>query len=49
MFQDVMDEEETFFIDKVSKAQFIGASVIQEFVTRTLKRMVYGTTFVQPC
>ena len=44
MFHDVMDEEEGFFIDKVSKAQIIAVSVIQEFVSRTLQRMVYGST-----
>jgi hypothetical protein len=46
MFQDVMEEEEVFFIDKVSKAQTIGISIIQEFVSRTLQRMVYGITFL---
>ena len=46
MFHDVMDEEEGFFIDKVSKAQIIAVSVIQEFVSRTLQRMVYGTTLL---
>lgn len=46
MFHDVMDEEEGFFIEKVSKAQIIAVSVIQEFVSRTLQRMVYGTAFL---
>jgi hypothetical protein len=46
MFHDVMDEEEGFFIDKVSKAQIITVSVMQEFVSRTLQRMVYGTTLL---
>ena len=44
MFYDVLEEEENFFIQKVSKAQIISVSVIQEFVSRTLQRMVYGST-----
>ena len=44
MFHDVLDEEEKFFIQKVSKAQVMAVSVIHEFVSRTLQRMVYGNT-----
>ena len=43
MFNDVLKEELDFFINKVSKSQRIVRGVIQEFVSRTLQRMVYGT------
>jgi len=42
MFNDVLEEEGNFFIMKISKAQSIAVSVIQEFVSRVLQRMVYG-------
>src|SRR5277367_1765620 len=47
MFKDVLDEELGFFISKVSKSQGIVRSVIQEFISRTLQRMVYGTIISQ--
>ena len=43
MFNDVVKEELDFFVSKVSKSQRIVRGVIQEFVSRTLQRMVYGT------
>ena len=42
MFQDIIEEEENLFIEKASKAQAISASIIREFVNRTLQRIVYG-------
>jgi hypothetical protein len=46
MFNDILKEELDFFISKVSKSQRIVRGVIQEFVSRTLQRMVYGTTLL---
>jgi|SRR5271170_4230640 len=43
MFNDVLEEELDFFVGKVSESQRIVRGVIQEFVSRTLQRMVYGT------
>jgi hypothetical protein len=37
-----MEEEERFFVGKVSKAQVMTLPLIHEFVSRTLQRMVYG-------
>jgi len=48
MFNDVLKEELDFFISKVSKSQRIVRGVIQEFVSRTLQRIVYGTIQL-PC
>lgn len=42
-FNDVMDEEERFFVGKVSKAQVMALPLIHEFVSRTVQRMIYGT------
>jgi hypothetical protein len=41
-FNDVIDEEERFFVGKVSKAQVMTLPLIHEFVSRTLQRMIYG-------
>jgi len=43
MFDDVLKEELDFFINKVSESQRIVRGVVQEFVSRTLQRIVYGT------
>jgi len=45
MFNDVIEEEERFFVGKVSKAQVMRLPLIHEFVSRTIQRMVYGTFF----
>jgi len=42
MFNDVIEEEERFFVGKVSKAQVMRLPLIHEFVSRTIQRMVYG-------
>jgi hypothetical protein len=41
-----MDEEENFFIKRVSDANVIMIPVIQEFVIRVLQRMFYGMSLV---
>ena len=44
-FNDVMEEEERFFVGKVARAQLMTLPLIHEFVSRTLQRMVYGMCF----
>jgi hypothetical protein len=46
MFPDVVNDEGVRFIERVSKAKFIGISVINDFVARVLQRMAYGTFLV---
>ena len=42
MFPDAVDDEGARFIERVSRAKFIGISVINDFVARVLQRMAYG-------
>jgi hypothetical protein len=41
-FPDAVDDEGARFIERVSRAKFIGISVINDFVARVLQRMAYG-------
>lgn len=46
-FPDVVDDEGVRFIERVSKAKFIGISVIHDFVARVLQRMAYGISSLE--
>jgi hypothetical protein len=47
MFPDAVDDEGARFIERVSRAKFIGISVINDFVARVLQRMAYGKFLVR--